>query len=275
MCAKRSCSVLVGAIATMVSNKRPSVSNKRNFFLYFFSTRSTLSPLRTKYETCPQTHHGAPPGPLRYLKSAPALRRAGPWDHPGGMLKPLSLVCHPPPPRPPPHPFLGVEVRSSPRIFLLCRVVASGWRLIFWRCLVAVARGGVCSKKKNDFCELSGNMAGENANFSDKNVGKFWILGLGVISAVYFVMVCQKNDFYNHFSAFIWCFLVILLMSRKIFWRFSVILTSLVKQFDVFGCFRFFLSLKCVQKGAAACWWVRLQRWYQTTVLFHVFNVFK
>ena len=179
------------------------------------------------------------------------------------MLKPLSLVCHPPLPRPPPPPF-WVEVRSSPRIFLLCRVVASGWRLIFWRCLVAVARGGVCSKKKNDFCELSGNMAGENANFSDKNVGKFWILGLGVISAVYFVMVCQKNDFYNHFSAFIWCFLVILFMSRKIFWRFSVILTSLVKQFDVFGCFRFFLSLKCVQKGAAACWWVRLQRWYQT-----------
>ena len=29
-------------------------------------------------------------------------------------------------------------------------------------------------------------MAGENANFSDKNVGKFWILGLGVIFVVYF-----------------------------------------------------------------------------------------
>ena len=214
----------------------------------------------------------AGPPPLFKKRPRPSPRRTmGPsW----GYAKTVKFSL-PSPPTPPPPPFWGWRYGPRPE-FSCC---AEWWRRVgdsFFGGVLSLWRGeGSVAKKKNDFCELSGNMAGENANFSDKNVGKFWILGLGVISVVYFVMVCQKNDFYNHFSAFIWCFLVILLMSRKIFWRFSVILTPLVKQFDVFGCFRFFLSLKCVQKGAAACWWVRLQRWYQTKVLFHVFNVFK
>ena len=39
----------------------------------------------------------------------------------------------------------------------------------------------------DDFCELSVNMAGENAISGVKNVDEFWILALGVISVVYFM----------------------------------------------------------------------------------------
>ena len=92
-------------------------------------------------------------------------------------------------------------------------------------------------------------MAGENANLSDKNVSKFWILWLGVISVVYFVMVLSEKSFFSLYLVFFGHFVDVqenvLAFSGhfdfpyKIFWRFWL--------------FSVVLSLKCVQKGVAAC----------------------
>ena len=51
-------------------------------------------------------------------------------------------------------------------------------------CRCGAGRG--LQQRRNDFCELSGNMAGENAKFRVTIVDEFWNLGMGVISVVYF-----------------------------------------------------------------------------------------